>query len=143
MPYTAGQVISDALGICKVVGESRPITPYDNDRGIRILNNMMETLTNVYDIDVGYEAVTSIVTPVEVDDGAIDSIINMLAVELWPYYYDTEPSQMMVVKAVSAKRNLLSIGTTIPTMSYGQTLPTGSGNYNNTSYIFYPEEEES
>jgi hypothetical protein len=142
MAKKARYIIHDALKIIKVAGDEQDAEPVDSLRGMNVLNDMMSTFEEVYGIDVGYTEISSIDDDVDTTDGSIKYITSCLAAELWMYYYNTDLPNPIIASAIRGKRGLLSLGTTPPTLQYGQTLPTGSGNYNNTSYVFYPDEDE-
>jgi hypothetical protein len=127
MSETARAIISDALRLIFVTGDEEPIENVDMYRGIRTLNRMMASF-EADGIDLNYTSVSEPTDTVTIDSGAYGGVIANLALKLWPYYYKTDPSQMIMANAVIGKKELYKIAVVVEDMDFPDSLPTGSGN---------------
>jgi hypothetical protein len=127
MSETARSIISDALRLILVTGDEEPIENVDMERGIRTLNRMMASF-EADGIDLDYTSVSDPTDTVTIDSGAYGGVIANLALKLWPYYYKTDPSQMVMANAIIGKKELYKIAVGVDEMDFPDSLPTGSGN---------------
>ena len=127
MSETARAIISDALRLIFVTGDEEPIENVDMYRGIRTLNRMMASF-EADGIDLNYTSVSEPTDTVTINSGAYGGVIANLALKLWPYYYKTDPSQMIMANAVIGKKELYKIAVVVEDMDFPDSLPTGSGN---------------
>ncbi len=142
MSLSAKQVITGALQLIRATGDEEPVEAFDSQRGIDILNDLMAELEEADEIDLGYTTVTTLADEVTVDDGAYRGIKALLAYEIWPYSYQKDPPNVLASKAISGKNALLKIGFDIDESDFPRTLPVGSGNYDITSNIFFPIDDD-
>ena len=129
MSETAREIIYDALRMIFVTGDEERVEPSDATRGLRTLNRMMAAFESE-GIDLGYVAVDALTDDVDIDAGAYEGVIVNLALRLWPYFYKTDPSSMIVANAMKGKKDLvrISVAATVEAAEFPDTLPLGSGN---------------
>jgi hypothetical protein len=125
---TASDVITDALKEIAALPAESTIPADKAQTGIFYLNAMMGDFA-VKGINLGYTYVDDLSDFVTVDEGAIESIVKNLAVELTPVYGDTLTSQTLLQQAIDGYKSLQQIAIDSPSSSpYPDRLPVGSGN---------------
>ncbi len=128
MPETTKTVITDALQLLVIQASEAPIEAEEARTAIRILNNMMASLT-VLGVNIGYTQVSQLDDILTVPDSALYPIKAMLAQKIAPEYMTGLPSPLVLAEAKEGKKLLIMMGSSIAASEYPSTLPTGSGNH--------------
>lgn len=144
MAETVATVIKDALQQIVVQASEAPIEADEAQTAIRFLNRLMARF-DAEGIDLGYTKVISLGDLVTIPDGAYDGVIYNLSLALAPQY-DVPVSIDLKMLAKEGLKTLRTLTFSIGPSSYGDTLPIGSGNeddsYGNYSH-FYPDDQDS
>ena len=135
MAETAGDLIKDALSEITVLGAEAPVEATDAQTGIRYMNRMMAAF-DADGIDLGYTEVSDFADIVTVAAGAIQGVVTNLASLLWTQYSNGEmvPASL-AIRAKNDRDTLLNIAFTIGQTEYPSTLPIGSGNEGDSTYV--------
>jgi hypothetical protein len=135
MAENAGDIIKDSLIEITALGAEAPVEPTDAQGAIRYLNRMMASL-DARGIDLGYTEINNFADTVTVPDGANEGIVFLLATRLWNQYSGGNPiPDTLVAAAVSGIKAMRAIAVTVGATEYPDTLPIGSGNEGDATYI--------
>jgi len=110
----------------------------DAEAGVRAINRIMAGLA-ANGVNLGFTKLANISSPVTIPDGAMDALVSILALRLWPKYRSAEPGVVVVKNARAGVRQMYKIGISIGVTEFPSTLPRGSGNsdpgsFNNAFY---------
>lgn len=142
MVVKANEIVVDALEDLVVQQDEGPIEQSEGRAAIRTLNDMM-LAWDAAGINLGYTVVNSLGDVITVPLGAIRGIKANLAIELAPKY-DVQPSAALVKRANEGYMAILDLTVEITGTEYPDTLPIGSGNYDDGyGPDFYPEQEST
>lgn len=141
---TAAQVCKAALQRILVQGSEADLEPSEYQDAIFALNNMMEDWAANGTV-LGYTTVADLGDDITVAAGAIDGIIDNLAIKVAPDYEGTVSPELRT-SALRGRNTCRKIGAVDRYTQYPSTLPYGSGNrgydWGWDSYRFYPGREE-
>ena len=140
---TVNEILVDALEDLVVQADEAPIEASEARTAIRALNLIMAKLA-AKGIEIGWSNVSKVSDVVTIPDGAVDSVVSLLAYRLAPKYISGEVSGLVLSNAQDAIAVLAHIGRKPINSSLPSTLPIGSGNY--WSYgesAFYPDSPDS
>lgn len=129
----AGELVAQSLGLILVRSADVPLEPDEQQDAFTQLNNMMAA----WNLALGYTAVSNPSDDITVIDGALDAMVQNLALKLSPQY-GVAVSPDLRINAKNAKNDLLKIAITISRSKYPSTLPRGTGNNRYNGRIFYP-----
>lgn len=136
MAEYVGDVVGDALRELVVTPAEQSISQYNADAGIFYLNHLMLSLS-VDGVSVGFTVVDSFADPLTVDDAAIEPMVKLLAVSMAPLYKSAILSAELIQQAEEAIKFLRDISVNVSVSGFPETLPYGSGNYDQTYARFY------
>lgn len=138
MTETANSIINDALLDLKVRSNEAELPAVEAQDMIRAMNRLMSKLA-AKGINLGYTRVTKLSDTITIADGALDGLVAMLALRVWPTYREGDPTGMHVENARDGLAAMIELSVTIQPALYPSTLPVGSGNWD-TGYEspFYP-----
>ena len=131
MAYTAGQVIKAAFQKILVQASEADLVASEYQDAIMTLNMLMADWESE-GISLAYTTVVDLTDTLTVPDGAINGIVNNLALELAPEY-DVTPSPLLVTSAASSMKTVRKLGQSLFATEFPTTLPIGSGN---DSYLY-------
>lgn len=134
-------VVRDALELLIVQAAEAKIPPDEAAAAIRTLNDLMFQYES-QGIYLGYTQINDMGDFLTVPLGAILAIKANLAIQLAPRY-NVVPSPALMQSAMDGFKTLVDIGTSMSGSAYPSTLPQGSGNYDNGSGDFYPDEQDT
>jgi hypothetical protein len=141
---TANTVILDALQNIVVQASEASIEADEAQTAIRLMNRYMARL-DAQGIDLGYTKVSNLADPITIPDGAIDGLISGLSLSLAPQY-DVPITPALILQAKAGVQAMLALSFTVGQTSYGDTLPIGSGNEDDSTYRishFYPDDPDN
>jgi len=131
----AGDIIKDALTEITVLGAEAPVEPTDAQSAIRYMNRMMAAL-DVRNIDLGYTEVSSLADDITVPAGANEGMVALLAMKLWTQYSDGTPPPPVLISSVTDGLDAMRVlAVTVGQTEYPSTLPIGSGNEGDSTFI--------
>lgn len=141
---TANSIVRDALSEILVQPAEQPVQSVDFQTGVRYLNRMMASW-DAQGLSLGYTVVNNAADAITVPDGAISGIVYNLALKLAPQY-DIPINPELRANALDGLDAIRNLSVTTQPTSYPCTLPIGSGNEWDGSYVDFhhypcPEEE--
>lgn len=144
MASTAGGVVTKALQKILVAAVEQGITSSEMNVGISEMNDMMFEF-DATGISLGYTEVLTPTDIITVPVGAIGGVVSQLAVRL-SSYFNIPVSSGLAIAAQTGLQALYKLGLTITPSRRPCTLPIGSGNETDGTYIndkFFPCPEDS
>lgn len=140
MAETVKSILTDAFEDIVVGVDEAPLEASDARTGIRAINRIMSALAS-QGVNLGYTEVNSLDDDITIPDGAMDSLVSLVAYRLWPKYRTGEPSSTIALNARRALTQMAKIGVTVAPTQYPGNLPMGSGNYCDGDWdnTFYPD----
>ena len=139
MSETVEAILRDAFEDIVVSVDEAALESSDAQTGIRIINRIMHTLAaNGADYD-DYVDVDSVDDEVLIDDGAVDALVSVIALRLWPKYRKGPAAQEVLVNARNGMKELYKLGITLIETRFPGTLPVGSGYIGDEAGPFYTE----
>lgn len=144
MPETARSIIIDALEDIVVQVAEAPLESDDARAGIRAMNRIMNMLASK-GVNLGYTIVNSLDDSITIPDGAMDALVSLLAIRLWPKYRTGKPSLELQKNAKDGLDQMYFLAGPIAATEFPPTLPVGSGNDypNYTNSTFYPDLQDT
>ena len=144
MSESAGDIIKDSLGEVTLYGAEATIESVDAQLAIRYMNRMMAAF-DADGIDLGYTEVSGLADEVTVPAGAMNGVVTQLAIMLWNQFSEDGIPPDLVARGVSGKNTMRNITVTVGASEYPDTLPVGSGNEGDGTYInhFYPDLQDT
>lgn len=127
MTETANSIINDALLDLKVRSNEAELPAVEVQDMIRAMNRLMSKLA-AKGINLGYTRVAKLSDTITIADGALDGLVAMLALRVWPTYREGDPTAMHVENARDGLNAMIELSVTIQPALYPSTLPVGSGN---------------
>lgn len=124
---TARDILLDAFEDIVVRMDESTLGSSDAVAGVRAINRIMASLAS-NGVDLGFTKLTAINSIVTIPDGAMDALVAILALRLWPKYRSGEPGFAVVKNAREGVRQMYKLGISIGATEFPSTLPRGSGN---------------
>ena len=124
---TARDILLDAFDDISVHMDEITLEASDERIGIKAINRIMATLS-ANGVDLGFTKLTKINDPITIPEGAMDALVSLLGLRLWPKYRTPNPSLPIISNARNAEKQMYKLGITVGTTEYPSTLPRGSGN---------------
>jgi hypothetical protein len=142
MSETVEAILRDAFEDIVVSVDEAALESSDAQTGIRIINRIMHTLAaNGADYD-DYVDVDSVDDEVLIDDGAVDALVSVIALRLWPKYRKGSATQEVLVNARNGIKQLYKLKVTLTESQFPGILPVGSGHMGNETGPFYSGVDE-
>ena len=124
---TARDILIDAFDDINVRIDEETLGSSDAYTGTKAINRIMATLS-ANGVDLGFTKLTSISDAVTIAEGAMDALVSILALRLWPKYRTGTAPPDIVANARIGVKQMYKLGVTIGVTEYPSTLPRGSGN---------------
>ncbi len=139
---TAEQVVRSALQEILVQAADSPIEADEGRDAIFAMNNYMFAL-DAKGVSLGYTEVSTLGQDITIPPGAIEGLVFNLAIRL-AKQFNKPVTADLAIKAADGLKAMRILGQRMGRMSYGSTLPVGSGNYEyaNRGDHFYPSEQQ-
>lgn len=126
---TARDILLDAFEDIVVRMDETTLGASDEATGIKAINRIMATLA-ANGVAFGFTKLTKINDPVTIPDGAMDALVSILALRMWPKYRSGsgDPSLEIVKNARAGVKQMYKLGISISVSEFPSTLSRGSGN---------------
>lgn len=142
----AGDIIKDALIEITRLGAEAPVEQVDAQAAIRYLNRMMAGL-DAKGLDLGYTVVSDFADTITIPAGAEEGVVFLLATRLWNQFSSDKPLPgALVTAAISGLQAIRDIAVTVGATEFPSTLPIGSGNEGDTTFLashFYEDLQDT
>lgn len=140
---TAAQVVRAILQKILVQEAEADLEPDEAADTVFAMNNYMTEL-DANGVQLGYTVITNLSQPITIPDGAINGLINNVAILVAPDF-DGTITQAIISQARKGLKVMTNLGLNLQPAEFPDTLPIGSGNeFDDFNFEhFYPSPDET
>lgn len=124
---SARDIILDALEDINVHMDETTLGASDEQTGTKAINRIMATLS-ANGVDLGFTKLTNVSDLITIPEGAMDALVSILGLRLWPKYRTPSPTNTIIANARVGETQMYKLGISIGVTEFPSTLPRGSGN---------------